>query len=178
MDDRRDSRSPPRRGAFEGSVRSIGAYAPGSGKAPAGGAGWHVFAVFAVLALLAGCARTPPEEALRATIDTMRAAAEARDADALAAHVAEDFAGPGGMDRDRFRRTAALLWLRSRTVGVTLGPLDVDVRGEHATVRFTAMTRGGEGLLPDEAQVYEVDTAWRLEGGDWRLISARWEPGV
>ena len=131
----------------------------------------------ALLALLsAGCSRTPPEEALRATIAAMEAAAEARDAEALEAHLAEDFVGPGGMDRDRFRRTAALLWLRSREIGVTLGPLDIEVTGEHARVRFTAATRGGAGVLPDEANVYAVDTAWRIEDGDWVLISAEWEP--
>jgi len=131
----------------------------------------------ALLVLLsAGCSRTPPEEALRSTIAAMEAAAEARDADALAEHVAEDFVGPGGMDRDRFRRTAALLWLRSREIGVALGPLDVEVTGEHARVRFTAATRGGAGVLPDEANVYAVDTAWRVEDGDWVLISAAWEP--
>ena len=130
----------------------------------------------ALSALLAACSRPPPEEALRTTIAAMEAAAEARDADALEAFLAEDFVGPGGMDRDRFRRTAALLWLRSRTIGVTLGPLDVQVAGEHARVEFTAATRGGEGLLPDNANVYSVHTAWRLEDGDWVLISADWEP--
>lgn len=130
-----------------------------------------------VLVLLsAGCSRTPSEEALRDTIAAMEAAAEARDADALEEYLAEDFVGPGGMDRDRFGRTAALLWLRSREIGVSLGPLEVEATDAHARVRFTAATRGGEGLLPDSANVYAVDTAWRVEDGEWRLISADWTP--
>ena len=135
--------------------------------------------LLATLALLsAGCSRTPPEEALRATIAAMENAAETRDAGGLAEHLAEDFAGPGAMDRDGFRRTAATARLGFTPVGVTLGPLDVEVRGEHAQVRFTAMTRGGAGILPDQAQVYDVDTAWRLQDGEWALISARWEPAL
>ena len=134
--------------------------------------------MLAVLLLVTGCTRTPPEEALRATIAAMQSAAESRDADALAEPLAADFVGPGGMDRDAFRRTAALLWLRSREIGVTLGPLDVEVTGEHARVGFTAATRGGAGILPEQAQVYRVRTAWRLEDGDWRLISAEWEPAL
>lgn len=133
-------------------------------------------ALLALCALvLAGCSRPPPEQALRDTIAAMQAATEARDADALAEHLAEDFVGPGGMDRDGFRRYAALAWLRSRTVGVTLGPLDVEVTGEHARVGFTAATRGGQGILPDSAGLYRVDTAWRLDDGEWRLISAEWD---
>lgn len=126
------------------------------------------------MALAAGCARTPPEQALRDTIAAMEAAAETRDSEALVEHFAEDFAGPEGMDRDRFRRYLALIWLRNREVGVTLGPLDVELLGDRAKVGFTAATRGGEGLLPDSARVYQVETGWRLENGDWKLISADW----
>lgn len=102
-------------------------------------------------------------------------AAEARDAPALVEHVAEDFAGPHGMDRDGLRRYLGVLWLRSRDVGVTLGPLDIALQDTHATVGFTAVATGGEGVLPDQARVWKVHTAWRREGDDWRLISAEWE---
>jgi hypothetical protein len=178
MDDRCCPRGAPCRAVDDSSIHSIGAYAPEWRNAP-GRRRLLVrlaAACVVVAALVSGCSRTPPEQALRDTIATMQAAAEARDADALAEPLAADFVGPGGMDVERFRRYAALAWLRSRDVGVTLGPLDVEVTGEHARVRFTAATRGGQGVLPDSAGVYEVDTAWRLDGGEWRLISAEWEP--
>src|SRR5688572_16037789 len=103
MDDRR-ARTLHRRSVPDRRFRSIGAYAPEAGKARAGSVPRRVAALLMPLALvsllLAGCARTPPEDALRATIGSMQAAAEARDADALAEPLADDFAGPGGMDRD------------------------------------------------------------------------------
>lgn len=106
----------------------------------------------------------------------MESAAEARDSDALVENFADDFAGPGGMDRDRFRRYLALLWLRNRQVGVTLGPLEVELVGQdRARVNFTAAARGGTGWMPERAEVYQVKTGWRLEGDDWKLISADWE---
>ena len=128
------------------------------------------------LALAAGCRREPPEAALRATIDRMHAAAEARDAPALAESVSEEFIGPGGMDRDQFRRTLALVWFRDQQVGVQLGPLDVKLVGDGATVEFTAGTSGGAGWLPERGQLHKVHTGWRLEDGEWRLVSASWEP--
>jgi hypothetical protein len=106
----------------------------------------------------------------------MQEAAEARDAAALVASVSPEFAGPDGMDRDQFRRYLAVIWLRNREVGVRLGPLDVDLIGDRARVEFTAATTGGEGWMPDRAQVHQVSTGWRLEGGEWKLISATWEP--
>ncbi|KFN51486.1 DUF4440 domain-containing protein [Arenimonas composti] len=128
-----------------------------------------------LLALAAGCSRPPPEEALRETIAAMQEAAEARDAAALAEFVAVDFVGPGDMDRDGLRRYAAVLWLRHREVGVTLGPLDVEMREPHATVAFSAVVTGGQGVIPERAQAWQVHTAWRREGDDWRLISADWK---
>jgi hypothetical protein len=31
-------------------------------------------------------------------------------------------------------------------------------------------------LLPSRVQVYDVDTGWRLDDGEWKLISAKWKP--
>lgn len=137
--------------------------------------GWPAVAL-ALAAGPSGCSRTPPEDALRQTIAGLEVAAEKRDAAALRDGLAEDFVGPGGMDQRGLARMAQGVFLRHKGVDANLGPLDMDVRGEHATVRFTAAVTGGEGLLPDSGQVYEVDTQWRLEGGEWRLVRANWKP--
>lgn len=126
---------------------------------------------------IAGCAKTPPEQALRETLAALQQGIEARDADTIEAHLAPDFVGPDGLDRDGARRLAALMLMRHDAVGLVLGPLDVQVSGQHATVRFTAAATGGSGrLLPDSAQVYQVETGWRLEEDDWRMTSATWKP--
>src|SRR5688572_28447003 len=60
----------------------------------------HRFVAAVVVCLLfAASSRTPPEDALRATIDTMHAAVEAREMGPLSEGIAQDFIGPGGMDR-------------------------------------------------------------------------------
>src|SRR5687768_13941080 len=98
------SRTPRRGGGPDRRIHSIGAYAPGAGKALRRRLSAAAFMLACwLLPALAGCARTPPEEALRASIAAMEQAAEARDADALGEFLAEDFVGPGGMDRDTFR---------------------------------------------------------------------------
>ncbi len=159
------------------SIHSIGAYPPGLGKARRAG----LRAVFTLLlclplAGLPGCSAPAPEAALRDTIAGMQAAVEARDASALAESISEEFVGPEGMDRDQFRRFAAVTWLREKQIGVSLGPLEVALMGQGARVEFTAATTGGAGWLPDSAQVYRVKTGWRLEDGEWRLLTATWEP--
>ena len=128
------------------------------------------------IALLAGCRATPPEQALRDTISAMEAAAEANDTDALFESFADDFAASEGMDRRAFRQYVTLLRLRNAHVSVTLGPVDVALIGDRATADFTCALAGGAGLLPQNAQVYDVSTGWRLEEGEWKLISAKWTP--
>lgn len=132
----------------------------------------------ACLLLLAACSRTAPEQALREAFDGLQAAIEQRDAAAMQQHLADDFIGNDGMDRDGARRLAALMWMRHRDIGASHGPLQIELRDDHATLRFSAMLRGGAGGLPDSVQVYDVETGWRLRGGDWKLVSARWTPAL
>ena len=136
-------------------------------------------ALLAAAVMLAACSRTPPEEALRARVAGLEAAVDARDAGALRDFLADDFIGPGGMDDTGARRLAQGMFLRYRDIGTQLGPLAVELQDRHATVRFDAVVTGGAGtLLPQSGQVYDVTTAWRLEDGEWRLVSAEWSAGV
>lgn len=148
----------------------------GSGTRGAGAArpAWWPALAAAALVALCGCARPPPEEALRATVGDLRSAIEQGDAAAFRRHLAEDFVGPGAMDRDEARRLAALYMLQYQSIGMTFGPLDVELREPHATVRFSAAITGGTGRLLPDANLYQVETGWRMESGEWRLTSARW----
>ena len=79
----------------------------------------------------------------------------------------------------RFQRRKAGphgVFLRYRDVGARLGPVAVDLHGEDAaTARFDAVATGGSGgLLPDNGQVYRVETGWRRVGGEWKLVNASW----
>ena len=50
---------------------------------------------------------------------------------------------------------------------------------ERATAKFTLGVTGGAGrFLPDRAQVYDVTTGWRLQDGEWMLVSASWKPKI
>jgi hypothetical protein len=133
--------------------------------------------LLAVVLAAPGCARAPSEEALRKTLGAMQQALEDRDAAKLDDLLADDFIGPDGLDRQGTRRVAALGWRQHRQIGVTLGALEVEMKDGHGTVRFTAALTGGSGsLLPDSAQVYDVETGWRFDEGSWRMTSASWKP--
>ena len=135
--------------------------------------------LLATLVLVVGCARGDPEAALREAVDGLHRAVEARDPAAVQQFLADDFIGNDGLDREGARRLMAAMLLRHRELRSTVGPLQVAMQRDHADVRFQAMLRGGSGaLLPDSAQLYDVHSSWRLEGGDWKLYHARWKAAL
>jgi len=142
----------------------------------AAGKGSWVAAMLVAVAFCA-CARTPPEQALRERIDLLQRNIEAREANDVADALADDFVGNQGMDRREARRMAAGVFLRYRRVGATFGPLQVRMHGDtRATVSFTiAATGGSGGVLPGDAQLYDVTTGWRDSGDGWQMTSAEWE---
>lgn len=140
----------------------------------------HLFAALGIgVALgLCACAGKGPEQAVRAQLDSLQAAIDARDAGEIEDLLADDFVGEHGMDRRGAKQLAASVFLRHRDVGAKLGPVHVALRGEqHAIARFSVLATGGSGgLLPEQGQVYEVETGWRRVDGEWKLLSARWAP--
>ena len=135
-------------------------------------------ACMGLLLLVSACSRSDPEQAVRAQVDALQQAIDARDAGAVEDLLAEDFIGNEGMDRRGAKQLAAGVFLRHREIGARLGPVTVEPRGEReAIARFSVLATGGSGgLLPEQGQVYQVQTGWRLQDGDWKLLNASWTP--
>ncbi len=106
---------------------------------------WRVVWVGFCMLVLLGCTRAAPEQRLRATLEQMHQAIEARQIGDAMALVAEDFVGENGLDAAGLRRLMQVQMLGNQQVGVTMGPVDVVLRGDTATVRFTALLTGGSG---------------------------------
>ena len=136
-------------------------------------------ALLACAVLLAGCHRTPDEERIRAAITATAQAAEAGSASGVGDSLSEDFDGnTGELDRRRLMAMVGLLKLRGEHVGVVLGPVSVEPRGERMVASFTVTLGSGGRLLPDRLGVYRVTSGWRREGGDWRCYTANWKRSI
>jgi len=134
-----------------------------------------------LLALLAvACSRASPEQAVRAQVAALQAAIDARDAGEVEALLAADFVGNDGIDRRGAKQLAAAVFLRHRDVAAKVGPVSVELRGEtDAIAKFSVLATGGSGgLLPEQGQVYQFQTGWRLVDGEWKLLNASWTPNI
>lgn len=141
------------------------------------GVGGLVAACMLVSLLVVACGRTPPEQRLREQLSSMQQALEQRRAGDFMDGVAADFGGEQGMDRAALQQAVRAQVLANANIGLTLGPAQVEMHGDRATVTFSAMATGGSGrFLPDSAQAWDVTTAWRDQDGQWRLYYAQWAP--
>ena len=130
----------------------------------------------ALAILLMACTRTPPEQRLREQLSAMQAALEDRRPGDFIEGVAADFTGDGGMDRAALQHLVRAQVLANADIGLALGPAEIELQGDRATVRFSAVASGGSGrFLPERAQAYQVTSGWRDEDGNWRLYYAEWK---
>jgi len=130
----------------------------------------------ALLALTA-CSRTPDDRRIRDDIQAMQQAAEARNPREFMTHVAADFSGnQGSVDREGLHNLMRALVLRNEKIGVTLGPIEVNIDGNRATASLIAtVTAGQGGLLPEHGSIYSIQSGWRRDGKDWICFAATWE---
>jgi len=135
-----------------------------------------VFAVF-VLVAMAGCSRTPDDERIRASIKAMQEAIEGHSPRDFLAFVTPDFTGnDNSIDRDGLGNLLRVEVLRNDVVGVGLGPIDVELDGDRATVNVVATITGGKGgLFPERGAIYSITSGWRRDGKEWRCYAATWE---
>jgi hypothetical protein len=129
-----------------------------------------------LLAVLAACHRAPDEVQVREAIAAAEQAAEQADASGVVEPLGEDFEGnEGSLGRKDIANLVRLAHLRGERIGVTLGPISVERRGDRLVADFTVSLTQGSRLLPDAAGIYQVESAWRREGSEWRCYSATWK---
>jgi hypothetical protein len=138
-------------------------------------------AAVALVWLLAGCGpSTAPEEALRTWVSDAETAVGNRDRRALMAMIAESYADSRGNDKSDIERILRAWFLRNRNVVLASKTDSVTIIGDTAaTVLLTAGMAGiGDGIRDVSAEVWRFELELVADGGDWRLIGARWgEPG-
>lgn len=128
-----------------------------------------------LLTLLAACHRAPDEARVRAAIADTAKAAMAADAGAAVAALSEDFDGNDGtFDRRDIANLLRVIRLRGEHVGVTMGPVSIERRGDRLLANVTVTLTRGSGTLPDQLGVYRIESAWRQRDGEWRCYHASW----
>lgn len=137
--------------------------------------GGTILCLIVAMLAIAGCHRTPDEAQVRAAITAVAEAAENGAAGDVVAPLSDDFDGNDGeFDRRALGNLVRLFALRGEHIGVLLGPVAVERRGERLLANMTVTLAGSGRLLPEHAGVYRVQSAWRREDGRWLCYHATW----
>jgi hypothetical protein len=136
----------------------------------------------ATLTLLAFACGTP-KDPVRAALDGLVRAADARDAGALFDRIAPGFSAADGSGRADARTVVERYFAAYETLDVRLEDVRIERGGpDAARVRFRARMSGQprkigglEGLVPSFAD-YDFDLRLTNEGGSWKVAWAQWNP--
>ena len=118
------------------------------------------------------------EQQIIATLRNMEEAAEKGEHFEFIGYVADSFTGQyGSMSRLEFHRFMIFQINQNRRLRAQFFPIYVqDLGKDQASAHFRILVTGGAGMLPENGQLFEVETEWIRSSGDWMLNSADWVP--
>ena len=135
-------------------------------------------AILVVLAGLAGCSDdASPEQQVRAVIDSMEAAAEARDVGDLLEHVSTAYRSADGLDRAEAARYLRGYFVANQSIHLLtrIESLEFPAPDEARVKLQVGMAgRGGQGAADLSADLYDFDVALVHEDGEWKVSYADW----
>ncbi len=138
-------------------------------------------ALLLAAALIAGCADPDsPEAQVRRTIDTMEAAAEARDVGDLMDFIADDFRDGYGRGPDELRRYVQGYFIANQSIHLLTRIEQIDFpHPDEARLHVAVGMVGREAAAANAwnlaADVYDFEVTMRRNGDDWRVIHAKWQ---
>jgi hypothetical protein len=130
------------------------------------------------ISLLVSCSKDlTVAQQIIGTINEMEAHAEAGERRPFMNFVDDTFSGQqNALNKEEFRRFMVLQWNVNQRLHAQLGPIQVSETGpDTAEARFSGLITGGRGLIPERGQLYEFQTTWTRDDGDWLLTAAEWK---
>lgn len=133
-------------------------------------------------ALAQGCAASDPEVEIRALLAAIEEAAEARDVGFFAETLGDGYRDANGNDRDEVLRMLRGYFIANQRVEVLSRVDEITLEGAdaaRAVVRAALVgQRPGGALLGVDSDLYRFELELVNEGGDWKIIGAKWSPAL
>lgn len=132
----------------------------------------------AALVILVGCGEPPsePEAELRAWVDAGIASVEAKERRAVVGMVSDAYVDGRGNERSDLDKILRVYFHRMHNIRLLPKIEEITLYGDTAAqlVLTVGMAGTNDGMLGFSADAYQFELEVEKDGGDWRLISARW----
>ena len=135
--------------------------------------------LWVALALLAGCSdATSPEQQVRAVIEAMEVAAEARDVGDLMEHISDTYRDAQGQDRTEASRYVRGYFIANQSVHLLTRIESLEFPApDEARVKLQVGMAGREGepgATSLTADLHDFDVVLVHEDGEWKVSYADW----
>ena len=137
--------------------------------------------MLAALVLSSCAAELSPEERVRGAVKKAAEMVRAKDLKGFMRLVSKDYSGGGVADYDGVKGIVFYEFLKPGALRVFFRDVDVVVDGGSAVVNSRAfLVRGKDqasitDVIPADADGYSFKVSYRLEDGEWMVISAQWK---
>ncbi len=122
-----------------------------------------------------------PEDRVREVVQKTAEMVRAKDLKGFMRLVSKDYNDDTGNDYNGVKGIVFYQFMRSGALRVFLRDVEVEVQGERAIVDtrvFLVRTKDKDSIadiIPEDAEGFRFSVALRLEDGEWRALSAKWE---
>jgi hypothetical protein len=133
--------------------------------------------------LVTSCGTADPESRIREALAAAEAAAESRDIGFFRDFVGSGYRDARGNDREQLLNTLRGYFITNQKIEIVSRIDEIRLEGPDAAhaVLHTGLVgqRSGESLLGGlGGDLYRFEVELIDDGGEWRLIGARWERGA
>ncbi len=139
------------------------------------------FLLLMALALLACAKEMGPEARVREAVEKTADMVRAKDLKGFMRLVSKDYNDDTGNDYNGVKGIVFYQFMRPGALRVFLRDIDIEVRGERALVDSRAfLVRAKDkdsiaDIIPEDAEGFRFSVVFKLEDGEWRALSAKWE---
>ena len=147
-------------------------------RALTGSTAWRPLLTALLATGLASCGGAPEsaEQQLRAWVDRGHEAAERKDRGALVEMISPTYSDARGNSRDDIDNLFRFYFLRAKKVGLLVSIDDIEVFDDSAAQVMLTVAMGAttDSVLGFNADAYGFELDLENAGGEWVLVSGRW----
>ncbi|WBE25386.1 hypothetical protein [Denitrificimonas caeni] len=135
-------------------------------------------ALFMLSLSLLACHSQSPIDALDAAAQSLEENLSSKRNSAVTEQLHQDFSAQQGMDKKAAQQYMLLLFMRFKNVNILVinrtCQLDNSYRDRGHCSAQVAIS-GAQGLIPERADYYKVNSQWQLDDKDWQLVQLQWD---
>ena len=135
-------------------------------------------ALFMLSVSLLACHSQSPADALDAAAQRLQESLSNKRSAAAVEQLHQDFSAQQGLDKKAAQQQMLLLFMRFKNVNILVVNLSCkrdNSYHDRGHCSAQVAVSGAQGLIPERADYYNVDSQWQLNGKDWQLLKLHWD---